>query len=188
MYAQLQRRGGACGVAGQGHARLPERLHEEGVWLVLLLVLHNGPVPRRQQRRHVCHSSRCSLKLRPPPPHCHSSAPACQPLRPRLETRAVLLVRHTAVAALRWGVAAAAAAAAAAPEAVVVQLVLARAAPGAAAAHGHVSEAAAGAGRHPAADHFRLQLPPPVGAVAVLAHAARGGPHVVAVAACASCG
>jgi hypothetical protein len=186
VYAQLQRRGGGGGVGRQGRARLPERLHEEGVWLVLMLMLHNGPVPRRQQRRHVCHSSRCSLKLRPPPPHCNNSAPAREPLRARLETGAVLLVRHTAVAALRWGVAAAAAAAAAAPEAVVVQLVLAGAAPGAAAAHGHVSEAPAGAGWNPAADQFRLQLPPSVGAVAVLAHAARGGPHVVAVAACAA--
>lgn len=157
-------------------------LHEERMRHMLLL--YHRPVPRRKQRRHVCHGTCCCLKIRPPPPNSDSSTPACMPLRPRLETGAVLGVRQAAIAALRGRVARAAAPAAPEPEPVVVQLVFARTTCGAVAAHGNVRVAAAGTARHPAAHLLRFKLPPPMRAVTVLAYAARGRSHVVAITSC----
>jgi hypothetical protein len=55
-----------------------------------VLLQHHGPVPSRQQRHHVCHSTRCSLNLRTTASNCYSAAPARLPLRPRLEACDVL--------------------------------------------------------------------------------------------------
>jgi hypothetical protein len=178
VNVQQQRRRRSCAGRGWQRARLAVRLQVEGARL--LLVLQCSPVPPRQQGRHVSHTTRRCLKLRPPPPYRRGTPPAGEPLRARLKARRVLILRHTAVASLGWRVAAAAATPAAATHAVVVQLMLARAS----ATHGQVGEAAARAPTHAARDLLRLQLPPSVRAIAVLAQAARRRPDVVAVDAC----